>query len=107
MRDWIGFSKDIGTDTQAKVGQWNTAVALRAIAEAMQDLVLLLRKRAEELPPIDAGTTYELTMKGGGKLTGKIDQRGSTWVELTDQEGRSFIVQVSEIAYFHSRSRGA
>ena len=106
MRDWVGFNKDAGTDVMAKVGQWNEAVALRALVEVAQDHLNLLKKRIEA-PPVHAGRTYELLLKGGTKLAGEIQACGPTWVEISDNNGNAIIVQVSEIACFLEKSRPA
>jgi len=60
-----------------------------------------------ELPPISPGETYEVVLCNGTKLVGSVDERGPTWVEMRDENGKSLIVRTSEVACFVEQSRRA
>jgi hypothetical protein len=100
MRDWIGFNKDSGTDVMAKVGQWNLAVAVRALAEAVQDACKMFERKLGEFPPIAPGRTYDVVLRTGKTVVGEIQECGPTWITLIDKDGASVIVQVAEAACF-------
>ncbi len=98
IKDWIGFNKDAGSEMMAKVGQWNLAVAVRAIAEAVEDYLHKQDQEPKGLPPISPGESYEVILCNGMKFIGSVDFRGPAWVEICDANGKSQIVRTSEIA---------
>lgn len=106
MKDWIGFNKDTGSEVMAKVGQWNLAVAVKALAEAMEQHLLEQARKSKDLPPITAGETYEVILRSGAKLVGAVDECGPTCMKMRDTANKPLIVRIDEVACFveHSKS---
>lgn len=100
MRDWIGFSKDAGSDVLAKTGQWNTAVAIRALVDAYEQHVENLERAANRLPPIAVGGRYAVVLKCGKEVEGLLEQTGTTWIELRDAKAKVVAVRLNEVACF-------
>jgi len=107
MRDWIEFNKDVGTEVMAKVGQWNLAVAVRSLVEAVEQYQREQERKSKEFPPISPGETYEVVLCNGTKLVGSLDERGPTWIEMRDANGKSLIVRISEVACFVEQLKSA
>ena len=103
----MGSIKDAGSEVMAKVGQWNLAVAVKALVEAVEQHLREQERKSKELPPISPGETYEVVLCNGTKLVGSVDERGPTWVEMRDENGKSLIVRTSEVACFVEQSRRA
>lgn len=106
MKDWIGFNKDAGSEVMAKVGHWNLAVAVKTLAEAMEQHLLEQERKSKELPPITVGETYEVILCSGMKLVGAVDESGHMWIKMRDAADKTLIVRIDEVACFveHTKS---
>jgi hypothetical protein len=82
-------------------------VAVKALVEAVEQHLREQERKSKELPPISPGETHEGVLCNGAKLVGSVDERGPTWAEMRDRNGKSLIVRTSEAACFVEQSRRA